>query len=102
MQSFLISDNKDTWAGMQLAGIDGVVAHTREEILAAIKNVAKNKEIGILILTELVVDQVEEEVMQMKSRGKIPLIVEIPDRHASSRPKNKITKYIENSIGIKI
>ena len=41
MRSFLISDNKDTWVGMKLAGIDGVIVHTREEILEAIANARK-------------------------------------------------------------
>jgi len=102
MKSFLISDNKDTWVGMKLAGIDGVIAHTKEEILDAIKSAMKNKDIGILILTELVVDQVRAEVLEMKLKVKTPIIVEIPDRHGSSRSANTITKYIEDSIGIKL
>lgn len=102
MQSFLISDNKDTWVGMKLAGIDGVILHTREEILHAIKIAMDNKNIGILILTELVVDQVRDEVLEMKLKVKSPLIVEIPDRHGSSRSRNMITKYIEDAIGIRV
>jgi V/A-type H+-transporting ATPase subunit F len=102
MKSFLISDNKDTWVGMQLAGIDGVILHTREEILEAIAIARKNKDIGILILTELTVDKVRAEIMDMKLKVKSPLIVEIPDRHASSRSQDRITKYIEDSIGVKL
>ena len=102
MKSFLISDNKDTWIGMQLAGIDGVILHTREEILEAIATARKNKDIGILIMTEQVVDQVRAEIMEMKLKVKSPLIVEIPDRHGSSRAQNRITKYIEDSIGVKL
>lgn len=102
MRSFLISDNKDTWVGMKLAGIDGVVVHAREEILEAIAKARKDKDIGILILTELIVDQVRAEVMDMKLKVKTPLIVEIPDRHTSSYPENRITKYIEDSIGVKL
>ena len=32
MRFFLISDNTDTQTGMRLAGIEGVVAHTAEEV----------------------------------------------------------------------
>jgi len=102
MKSFLISDNKDTWIGMRLAGVDGVIAHTREEILLAVAEARKNKEIGILIMTELVVDRARPEIMDMKLKLKSPLIVEIPDRHVRSRSENRITKYIEESIGIKL
>lgn len=102
MQSFLISDNKDTWVGMRLAGIDGIIAHNREDILKAIKDAVKNDDIGILILTELVVDQVMAEVLEMKLKLKSPIIVEIPDRHGSTRSGNRIAKYIEDSIGIRL
>ena len=102
MRSFLISDNKDTWVGMKLAGIDGMIVHTREDILEAIKSAVKTPDIGILILTEMVVDQVRPEVMEMKLKIKSPIIVEIPDRHGSSRSGNMIAKYIEDSIGIRL
>ena len=102
MKSFLISDNKDTLVGMKLAGIDGVIVHTREEVLQAIKSAMKNDETGILILTEKAVDQVREEVMELKLKCKKPLIIEIPDRHGSSRSQNMITNYIRDSVGIRI
>ena len=102
MKSFLISDNKDTWVGMKLAGIDGVIVHTRDETLAAIKTALQNKDIGILIFTEVAMEKVKAEVMRMKLERKSPLIVEIPDRHAGPDFQVKITKYIEESIGIKL
>ena len=102
MKSFLISDNKDTWVGMKLAGINGVIVHTREEILNALKSAMKNEENGILIMTEKAVDQVREEVMELKLTCKKPLIIEIPDRHGSSRSHDQITNYIRDSVGIRI
>ena len=102
MKSFLISDNKDTWVGMKLAGIDGVIVHTREEVLNAIKSAMKNDETGIIILTEKAVDQVREEVMELKLKCKKPLIIEIPDRHGSSHSSDVLTNYIRDSIGIRI
>lgn len=102
MKSFLISDNKDTWVGMRLAGIDGVIAHTHEEVLCAIKTAVKNNEIGILIMTEKTVDQARNEVLKLKLQCKRPLIVEIPDRHGSSRSQDRITGYIRDSVGIRI
>ena len=32
MKMYLISDNKDTYTGMRLAGVEGVVVHEREEL----------------------------------------------------------------------
>ena len=31
MKMYLISDNVDTYTGMRLAGVDGVVVHERDE-----------------------------------------------------------------------
>ena len=36
MKMFLISDNIDTYTGMRLAGVEGVVVHEREELKKAL------------------------------------------------------------------
>ena len=36
MKMFLISDNVDTYTGMRLAGVDGVVVHERDELRKAL------------------------------------------------------------------
>jgi V/A-type H+-transporting ATPase subunit F len=102
MKSFLISDNRDTWVGMKLAGIDGILVRDRENALHAIKETLKNNEIGILILTERVVDMATDEVMELKLKLKTPLIIEIPDRRGTIRESDSITSYIRNSVGIRI
>lgn len=102
MKSFLISDNRDTWVGMRLAGIDGVIVHNREEVLSALKSAMKNKDTGIVIMTEKAVDQIREEVIKLKLECKRPLIIEIPDRHGTSRPQDRILNYIRESVGIQI
>ena len=44
MKMFLISDNIDTYTGMRLAGIEGVVVHEREELKKALENAISDKE----------------------------------------------------------
>ena len=51
MKMFLISDNVDTYTGMRLAGVDGVVVHEREELRSALENVLSDKSVGIVLLT---------------------------------------------------
>ena len=36
MKMYLISDNVDTYTGMRLAGVDGIVIHEREELRTAL------------------------------------------------------------------
>jgi len=102
MKSFLVSDNHDTWVGMRLAGIDGVVLHEREEVLKVLKALMMDSNIGIIILTEKIVDLVHDEVMEYKIKNKKPLIIEIPDRHGTTRGSDVITNYIRESVGIRI
>lgn len=102
MKSFLLSDNHDTWVGMRLAGIDGVILHEREEVLETFKAATKNPDIGIILLTEKIVDMVQDEVIDYKIKNKKPLIIEIPDRHGTTRGTDVITNYIRESVGIRI
>ena len=102
MKVFLISDNTHTLTGMRLSGVEGVVVHEREEILKELEKVKKDQEIGILLITELLVKRVQDEINEMKLSSKLPIIVEIPDRHGTSRPPDFLTRYIRESIGIKI
>lgn len=102
MKSFLISDNHDTWVGMRLAGIDGVVLHEREAVLDVLKAAMTDADIGIIIVTEKIVDLVHDEIMAYKIKNKKPLIIEIPDRHGTTRGSDVITSYIRESVGIRI
>ena len=101
MKSFLISDNTETQLGLRLAGIDGVVVHEKEEILKKLKETMERKDIGIIILTENIFQKAKEEVLELRLKNAFPLIVSIPDRHGL-KDKNFITKYIKESVGIKI
>lgn len=102
MKAFLISDNVDTEVGMRLAGVKGVVVHSREEVLKELGDISGDADIGIILITEKLASLVREEVDSMKLRISVPLIVEIPDRHGTKRGKDSITKYVKESIGLKI
>ena len=98
----MICDNVDTQVGLRLAGIKGVVVHTREEVISELNKVKEDKEIGIIIITEKLSSLVKGEINEIKLGMGIPLVVEIPDRHGTSRNKESITKYVKESIGLKI
>jgi len=102
MKFFLISDNVDTLTGMRLAGIKGVLAHEREDVLAAIRKACDSKDIGILLVTELLADKVSEELKEVRLDKNKPIVTIIPDRHGERRRSDYITNYIKESIGLKI
>lgn len=102
MQMFVISDNNDTYMGLRLAGVDGVVVHTEKALLEALDKVIADQSIGILLLTEKLVDLCPDKIAELKRTLSTPLLVEIPDRHGSGRNANAISEYIHYAIGIKI
>lgn len=88
--------------GMRLAGIEGVVAHTEQEVIAELEKAMKNRDIAIVLMTKKLIDLCRDKVYQIKLSGGGPLIVEIPDRHASSDISDTISKYVADAVGIKL
>ena len=99
---FLISDNVDTCTGMRLAGVDGIVVHEREELSRALEKVMTDSTIGIVLLTEKFGREFPEIIDNVKLERKLPLIVEIPDRHGTGRKPDFITSYVNEAIGLKL
>lgn len=102
MRFYLISDNVDTQMGMRLAGIEGVVVHDPNEVRNELTTAMEDKEIAVILMTEKLVKLCEELVYDYKLNRKQPLIVEIPDRHATSNITENISRYIESAIGLKL
>ena len=102
MKMFLISDNVDTCTGMRLAGVDGIVVHEREELSRALEKVMTDSTIGIVLLTEKFGREFPEIIDEIRLNRKMPLIVEIPDRHGTGRRKDFITSYVNEVIGLKL
>jgi len=102
MKMFLISDNVDTYTGMRLAGVDGVIVHQREEVKLALENALQDQDIGVLLLTEKFAHDFPDIIDEFRLSRKMPLLVEIPDRHGTGRQKDFITSYISQAIGLKL
>ena len=99
---FLISDNVDTYTGMRLAGVDGVVVHERKELREQLEKVLQDKSIGIVLLTQKFGREFPDILDEFRLDRKIPLLIEIPDRHGTGRKKDFITSYITEAIGLKL
>lgn len=102
MKTYLLSDNTDSLVGLQMAGINGKIVHTKEEVLASINDIIDKKDVGILLLTEKISALIPEELHELKLAIRLPLIVEIPDRHGSIKSEDSILRYVTESIGLKI
>ena len=102
MKFYLLSDNVDTQMGMRLAGIEGIVIHTEEEVRRSLKEVMQRSDVAVVLMTHGLVSLCPELIMDYKLNVRQPLIVEIPDRHGAGRTSDSITKYVHDAIGVKI
>lgn len=102
MKFYLLSDNIDTQTGMRLAGVEGEVVHGKDEFCDALERALSDKETAILLITEKLVDLCPEYVAEKKVDNKVPLIVELPDRHGSQRPDDYILEYVKDAVGVKL
>ncbi len=102
MRAFIISDNTDSLVGMKIAGIKGIVVHTKEEALKGLAYIREQQDIEIIIITERAAELIPEEVEKIRLSKGSPLLVEIQDRHGSLRGSDYIAKYMKESIGLKI
>ena len=102
MKMYLISDNIDTWTGMRLAGIEGAVVHEKQDLQRELDKVLADKEIGIVLLTEKFGREFPGLINDVKLNHRLPLFVEIPDRHGTGRKPDFITSYVNEAIGLKL
>ncbi|MDR0292627.1 MAG: V-type ATP synthase subunit F [Oscillospiraceae bacterium] len=102
MRYFAVSDNVDTLTGLRMAGIEGRIAHERKEAQTAIADAIADPDVGILLVTERLAALCPDLLGGLKQRGTQTIVVEIPDRHGTGRAPDSITRYIRESIGIKV
>ena len=102
MKMYLISDNVDTLTGMRLAGVDGIVAHEKDELRTAIETAMEDKSVGVILLTGRLGREFPDLLNEIKLARTMPLLVEIPDRHGTGRKKDFITSYVNEAIGLKL
>lgn len=102
MKMYLISDNVDTLTGMRLAGVEGVVVHEKQELKAALDNALADKSIGIVLLTERFGREFPDLIDNVRLERRMPLLIDIPDRHGTGRRPDFITSYVNEAIGLKL
>ena len=73
-----------------------------QELKDIFTKVMADKTIGIVLLTEKFGREYPDLINDIKLNHRLPLIVEIPDRHGTGRKPNFITDYVNEAIGLKL
>ncbi len=96
----------DTITGFRLAGIKDT--YEVEEPQSAVKVIKelfqnKDKEIGLIIITERIADDIRAELKEISEGKVIPLIVEIPDKKGPIEKKvDPIKELVKRAVGLEI
>ncbi len=101
MKSFVLCEKKETLLSMRLAGIGGKILSTREEIENTVEELLLDDDIGLILISENILNMSKEYIMDKKLSQKKTLIIQIPEPEGL-QDKEYIMKYIKNSIGIKL
>ncbi len=102
MKFYVISDNRDTFLGLRLAGMEGVIVHKPEEVEEYLKKAADDPEVGVVLMTEKLLELCPELVYDIKLNRQRPLIATVPDRHGAGRVGDTIGRYVREAIGLKL
>lgn len=101
MKFYVIGD-ADTVLGFSLAGVEGEIVDTPEETSEALKKAFQKEDLGIIVITERIAQQVRHEVDQYMYKTTFPLIIEIPDRKGPIEGRGSVRDMIRSAVGIQL
>lgn len=102
MKIFVLTDNTDTAIGMKLAGVSGVVVHSRETLSAALDKVLQNPEYGMILYTSKLREFADDIIAGKTERNPRVIFYEIPDRHGYGEKVSSISDVIKSSVGVQV
>ncbi|HNR67967.1 MAG TPA: V-type ATP synthase subunit F [bacterium] len=101
MKYFVIGD-EDTVLGFGLVGVKGHAVKNESEANNTLQEALKDKQIGIIIITERVAEWIRQFVDSYLFSTTFPLIVEIPDRSGPMEGRPGIRQMVNEAIGVKL
>lgn len=102
MRMYAISYERDTLTGLRLAGIEGRIARSPQEVSTLVAAAETDSETAILLITERCAEMIPDKVNSLRLSSVNPLLVVIPDSDETKRPPDSITSLIRDAIGVKI
>ena len=79
MRMVCISRINDIAIGMRLAGIQSFFIRNENEIKEKIKELSKDKDVGIINVTEEVYEIAKNELEKISNEQELPLVAKIPN-----------------------
>ncbi len=99
MSFFIIADSH-TFLAFALAGIKGGVAVTPAEARDLLARALADQEVGLVLITERLAQQIRGEVDGARRERVKPLILEIPDLEGPGEKKESLLDRLRAVMGI--
>lgn len=86
----------------RMSGMEGVIAETEAEALPLLKDLLRDKSLGLLVVTEHIAQWGAEMIAKVRFSKSQLLIVEIPDEKGHIETGKSLSDYIREAVGIRI
>jgi V/A-type H+-transporting ATPase subunit F len=101
MKFYCIGD-EDTVRGFRLAGIEGQVVASDREAREALERVAGRKDVGVVMINDVVAAGIREQVDALRLECEQPLVVEIPGPQGPLAGRKTLRQLVQEAVGIRI
>lgn len=101
MKMYLFSGDEDTLTGMRLAGIEGEVISSAEQLEQATQRLTERKDIGVLLIAVTLGEKYPQQILELKKLPR-PLVTQIPDMISPSSSGDSIARYVRDTVGINL
>ncbi len=101
MRFFLIGD-KDTVLAFSLLGIDGVVTSSKVDTLRALNQAVRCDEIGIVLITEKLAEEIQETIKEILTKKRCHLILQIASIYGPLQRRCSLEDFVHSALGVKV
>jgi V/A-type H+-transporting ATPase subunit F len=101
MKTVVIGD-KHTVLLFSFAGIEGRVVDNEQHAIEQVKEIRKDKEYGLMIVTERVAQWAYIWINKTRFSKSNLLIVEVPDKNGHIETGKSLSDFIREAVGIRI
>ena len=94
--------DEDTAVGLRLAGIKETYV-PKEDSAKIWKELSERDDIGIIFMTEQIVEDLQRELKDFRLQNNIPIILEIPDKKGRLQDHaDFVSHLIKKAVGVEI
>ena len=94
--------DEDTAVGLRLAGLKEIYV-PKEDSAKIWKELSERDDIGIIFITEQIVEDLQRELKDFRLQNNIPIILEIPDKKGRLQDHaDFVSHLIKKAVGVEI